>query len=726
MSSRQLRKLREKQDLAALAQREAEGIVNKDDEESDSGAEDYVVKPQKSLFAALGDQGDDDDSDDDGDDDDGNEPETGDDAQTKINAALPSQTSPDVAPKKKKNRGKKKRKGKKGGVSNDKATNNNTALGVPVNNKDGDGDEIDRILRELNMKDSAFAASGSRNARTATEIHKELFSVNSKNLKERTEMIAVFGRDVINATESANTQPPQVRPDGTMTLEDVLRQYARGKLPDITLKRNIFIDGKESWPKSSAEGLMMERVGKQETEACTDYKFVGNSAFNKIKKLFYRTARLGDLGSIIGGVHSFRKFPSTIFSYHVMYLLQCYLIAKDHDKNHAIAADLTQRALFTFGRVSLSSFRKDVENGAARLDFAHPENRWFFLAGYRNIRALVQKGAYRTAFEWAKLLLALQPNQDVYGMNHVIHMLAVRTHQVDWLEAFLGWYKDNEAVAYAPEHAYYRHSLVPGLLQQGKTAEAHEVLRGNIENMPWLYCRLFQVLEIDPAPAIWGVQPPTDIDDLFTEIYVAYGKDLWASPEVKSILRSTALAAKRLDVLETTRVTADLRTTRFIYLENNAELMSRLPNGALAVEPNYDFDPLPPPQAENIFTDPEDSWPWDEAMASHGGNMAALGLEGVNLQNLGGVGDIARQLLGGVFGLGRAAGRPRTDEEAIAALLEADELEARGHDEFYDEFGEEDMHALNAELPARPYQVTVEEVEEEEEEPVGSGAGRER
>ncbi|KAL5615203.1 hypothetical protein BROUX41_005260 [Berkeleyomyces rouxiae] len=719
MSSRQLRKLREKQELEALAQRKADGLVDAEGE-SEEEPEVFVAKPQRSLFAALGDEGDDDDDDDD-------EPEADDEAQnaTAPDTHAPPQPVPEAAAKKKKNRGKKKKKGKKAAAPESKSGKEPDL---------GGGDDIDRILAEFSAKDNSVSPRAQRLG-TGLEANK-LFAINPRNLKERTEMIAVFGRDVITAAASENQVPPQLRDDGTMTLEDVLRTYYKGKLPDVTLKRNIFIDGKESWPKASAEGLMMEKVNDNKHEVWTEYRFVGNSLFNQIKKVFYSMARMGDLGSMIGGL---RSCP-----YHVMYLLQCYLIAKDHDKNHAVAADLTQRALFTFGRVSLSSFRKDVEAGAARLDFARPENRQFFLAGYRNIRTLVQKGAYRTAFEWAKLLIGLQPTKDVYGMNHVVHMLAVRIHQVEWLEAFLAWYKDSDVVEYAPEHAYYRHSLVPGLLKQGRDNEAQEMLLQNIELMPWLYCQLFQALEIDAAPAIWGVQPPSEEDNLFTALYIAYGKDLWNTPEIKATLRATALKAKRADTLEATNVVVDLRTTRFIYLENNTELMGHLPSGALAAEPNYDFDPLPPAQTENIFADPDDSWPWEETRATRGGgggggDVDGLDFGGLNLQNLGGVGDLARRLMGGLFGgaagagagagAGLGMGQGLTDEEAIAALLEADELEAEGlGDEVYDdEFGGEDLEELQG-GPARPFQATVEEVVDDEENedivPVaGAGAG---
>src|SRR4051812_41560915 len=112
---------------------------------------------------------------------------------------------------------------------------------------------------------------------------------------------------------------------------------------------------------------------------------------------------------------------TTIKAYHVSTLLQVSSVAKQ-DQNMALAAELCERALFTFGRVATSAFRQDIEHGHARLDFRRPENRQFWLAGYQYLRSLIRKGTYRTALEWAKLMFALD-RTDPYGMRHYIQFL---------------------------------------------------------------------------------------------------------------------------------------------------------------------------------------------------------------------------------------------------------------------------------------------------------------
>ena len=43
------------------------------------------------------------------------------------------------------------------------------------------------------------------------------------------------------------------------------------------------------------------------------------------------------------------------------------------------------------------------------------------------------KGTYRTALEWAKLILSLDPEGDPYCMRLLIHQLALKAREFNWL-----------------------------------------------------------------------------------------------------------------------------------------------------------------------------------------------------------------------------------------------------------------------------------------------------
>lgn len=211
------------------------------------------------------------------------------------------------------------------------------------------------------------------------------------------------------------------------------------------------------------------------------------------------------------------------------------------------------------------------------------------------------KGTYRTAFEWAKLLLSLDPEGDPYCMRLMIHHLALRAHEFNWL---LDVSESNMPEIWTPpglEHsqaeAYTRPSLGFAALQLREGAKCRELLTDSMRKLPWLFTRLFKELSLDAPPSIWGILPRTDAETLFTEIYVLQTKDLWNTPEATSILMEVAHTIKKIDVhtiptLPNKEMTLDV--ARFVYLDDKPTLMAMTPSNLLHRSNNSDSDPLPP------------------------------------------------------------------------------------------------------------------------------------
>ena len=278
----------------------------------------------------------------------------------------------------------------------------------------------------------------------------------------------------------------------------------------------------------------------------------------------------------------------------------------------ALASELCERALFTFGRVTTSAFRQDLEKGRARIEFRRPENRQFWLAGYHYLKSLIRKGTYRTALEWAKLMYSFD-HEDSYAMRHFIHFLAIRAHESKWLVEFL------EELEQGDEHGdvvYIRQSLVLAKLQMGDSASAREILVAGLKTVPWLYCTLFQELGLDAPPSIWGISPDNDAQQFWIKLYIYQAKDLWNNPQATTLLQEATKSIDKVDksALERHDMTPDLAVVRLAYLEGQTSLLSVAPRELLDRQPNYEFDPLPPPEEENIFTCGEGSrLPWRDA-----------------------------------------------------------------------------------------------------------------
>lgn len=289
-----------------------------------------------------------------------------------------------------------------------------------------------------------------------------------------------------------------------------------------------------------------------------------------------------------------------MLAYHISLLIQVSKIAKDQT-DHALSADLLERALFSFGRASTTLFGTKLSQGKARLDFARPENRELWLAAYQYIKSLLMKGTYRTALEWAKLILSLDPEGDPYCMRLLIHQLALKAGDFNWL---LDVSESEMNEIWAPSYlgrclaaSHTTPSLAFAALQLKESTQCRKLLTDSMQKLPWLFTQLFKELNLDAPPSIWGVMPRTEAETLFTELYVLQTKDLWNTPEATALLMEVAHTIPKVDVnslpkLDNSNLTLDV--VRFVYLDNTPALMALVPSSLLHRSNNSDSDPLPP------------------------------------------------------------------------------------------------------------------------------------
>lgn len=212
------------------------------------------------------------------------------------------------------------------------------------------------------------------------------------------------------------------------------------------------------------------------------------------------------------------------------------------------------------------------------------------------------KGTYRTALEWAKLLLSLDPEEDPYCMRFMIHHLALRCQEYTWLlDVFSSEIVNMWTKAFQPfPHSailHFKPSLVLAALHLRQPTKCRELLFESMQNVPWLFVRLFKELNLDAPPSIWGIEPRTDAEILFTEMYVLQTKDLWNAPEAVSLLMEVAHTIPKVAsdaIPHVNRSEMDLNVVRFVYLENIPALMALVPSSMLHKSNNSESDPIPP------------------------------------------------------------------------------------------------------------------------------------
>lgn len=589
MSSRQLKKLQKQKELLKLQE-----LAGNDEESSEE--EVAPPKPRTSAFAGFAALGGDDD-----DDSDKSDPE-GQGQGQEVAEEQEEEEVPKPAPAKKNKKPKKKKKAKKAETAPSEEKEDKAKGGL---------DEIDLALKELSLKPQPQTTAGHETHANYDVDLARLLSVNFDHLKVINELRAMFGQETIDSVRSQ--EETQARDDRRRNqrrghIDVNMEMYLKGKpgekIPEVVLRKNPFLQGKDFWPRASAGGLKMQAVTDERVEP-TEYRFSHDRSYGLLEMQFYSLVDMMDPMRIVHFVHD--------NPYHVNSLVTTNKVAI-RDSNAALAADLLERALFTFGRVTLSSFRKKLERGVARMDFRRPENRQFWLAGYHYIKSLLQKGTYNTALEWTKLFLSLSPN-DEYGMLNFTHVLAIYAYESEWFIELCNSSYFNSDEYDLPMKDYYRQSCVLAKLLNNDREGALKDLVHGMETLPWLYSSLCSAVNIDTPKAIWGVQPRNDDDALYTELYIHMAKDLWKKErDAIPLLKEAGGLAKKPNLgslLPAQEV--PLSIGRFIYLDNTPELMGLVPPDMLHASPNFDYDPLPPSKEENIFSNEWQEYPWSRS-----------------------------------------------------------------------------------------------------------------
>lgn len=508
--------------------------------------------------------------------------------------------------KKSRKKRKKKGKGKENPPLDDATENAVKASGL---------DEIDAALQALNTNEGSGKGQDKESKNmpesdylAAKQVY-SLLATDTKNLNALNEMKRLFGNAILeedNEAEAPNPGRRRGRGARVLDLGGALAgqnsPVSRGKgLVGLALRRNVFMLGKEEWPKATSGGLGMEVVEKP-WDHTTEYRFVHSAAYQDAQKQFESCVESLDPQRLIqhlqfnrklsNATHTSNQANSQYPAYHISTLLQVSEIAKQQG-DHSVSGDLLERALFSFGRSVHSSFPNALAQGEARLDFRRPENREFWLAVWRYIANLGQRGTWRTAYEWAKLLLSLDPEGDPYQIRLIIDQLALRGGQ---FEQFLSLANTKEW--YAKLWASCPNIQISKALAEHKlkrNTEARRSLETTIMSCPWIFARMFRELNIDDIPrSIWGKQARNEREAFECEVYVTRAKDIWNTPEATSFLvdvvKNVGYAIGKPPQPE--EITLD--EARHILLSGVPPLIGLLPRKYTTMRTRAS-DPLPPP-----------------------------------------------------------------------------------------------------------------------------------
>ncbi|KAL4259391.1 TCF25 family protein [Pleurotus pulmonarius] len=292
--------------------------------------------------------------------------------------------------------------------------------------KKADGDELEQALADLSVKypelqnlaDIPTSRGGKGSTGAADRSLASLLAVSTSHLDAEGEMRKFFGAKVVQASKASSSSSSGARRGGVSAI-------ARSVL---TRPQSTW------WPAKLREGLSIRALTDAEWDARVErhrweggprerwWKVEYSKKYTSVTLAFMQTVLSGDPE---GFWNLQRHLP-----WHADTLLQLAEVYR-HREEYAQAVDFVDRALFTYERSFVGAF--SFTNGMNRLDFDYVENRPFFLAVHRQVIDLQRRGCVRTAFEFARLLLSLDPWEDPHGALFHLDFLALKAGMGSWL-----------------------------------------------------------------------------------------------------------------------------------------------------------------------------------------------------------------------------------------------------------------------------------------------------
>uniref|UniRef100_A0A8D3CXD6 Transcription factor 25 (basic helix-loop-helix) n=1 Tax=Scophthalmus maximus TaxID=52904 RepID=A0A8D3CXD6_SCOMX len=386
---------------------------------------------------------------------------------------------------------------------------------------------------------------------------------------------------------------------------------------------------KDSWPRFSRTGISMTLL--QSKDGIQYFTFEHSRDYQQVQFKFLDAVESMDPNNIVALLQ--------LNPYHIDSLLQLSDVCRIQE-DQEMARDLIERALYSFECAFHPLF--SLTSGTSRLDYLRPENRAFYLALYKHMMFLEKRGCPRTALEYCKLILSLDPDSDPLCMLLLIDFLMLRFREY---QSLLQLYQDLEEqrnLSQLPNFAFSTALCHFHLSQQeDMDPEERDTLRCKADQMlqnalimfPGVLMPLLDLCTVQPdasvtSHAFFGpksqISQPPALAEL-TALYVGRTYNVWREAAVMLWLEeSVQEVLRRVDAKDPLvmdcqnnfnwEIFRKLRKQRYqsaprnihrhILLSEIKEATSSLPL-EVTTQPVMGFDPLPPLDSVISYTRPE-------------------------------------------------------------------------------------------------------------------------
>ncbi|XP_033626213.1 transcription factor 25-like [Asterias rubens] len=452
---------------------------------------------------------------------------------------------------------------------------------INVQDAPEDEDEIDASLRQVNAMLGTLPNGPSEPISTASSSvtidTKAVLAIEHKNLNAENEMRRIFGSMVVRQND----------------------QRRRGRRK--TYQRSTWlVNPKAEWPHIGKTGLSMTQL---ETKG-------GNHFFTLEHSKDYQQVQFQFLDAVESMNPQNLTALLQMHPYHIDTLLQLSEVCK-MSEDRQMAAELVERALYNIECSFHTLF--SLTQGNCRLDYRRAENRAVFLALFRHLEFVGQRGANRTALELCKLLLSLDPDSDPLGVLLMIDHYALRSDQHEFLIRLFSEWEAHKNLSQLPNFAFSVALARYHSNQDDNTTKADAAVQTALLMYPSALMLLLEKCGVQPDAAVkkhpfFSVSSHCNQPKALTQLislYVARNHAMWKVPEVMKWLETNVSAVlQRVDnkepLIKEYQAKRQMRyqgTPRNVYrhilLSDIKDATLSLPP-ELANTPVLSYDPLPP------------------------------------------------------------------------------------------------------------------------------------
>ncbi|XP_007937433.1 transcription factor 25 [Orycteropus afer afer] len=460
-------------------------------------------------------------------------------------------------------------------------------------------EDIDRILERI--EDSSGLV---RPGPPALGARKHVLHVEHRHLNPDTELKRYFGARAILGEQ----RPRQ-------------RQRMHPKSMWLT-------NPKSTWPRYSKPGLSMRLLETKKGRSL--FAFEHSEEYQQVQHKFLAAVESMEPNNIVVLLQT--------SPYHVDSLLQlsdaCRL-----QEDQEMARDLIERALYSMEMAFHPLF--SLTSGTCRLDYRRPENRSFYLALYKQMTFLERRGCPRTALEYCKLILSLEPDEDPLCMLLLVDHLALRARSYEYLVCLFQDWEAHRNLSQLPNFAFSV-PLAYFLLSQQVNRPQHELsaarekasalIRQALTMFPGVLMPLLEYCSVRPDTVVANhpfFGPNAQISQSpalsqLVSLYLGRSHFLWKEPAIMSwleenvheVLRAVDSGDPSVGACESRRRVLYQRAPRNIHrhvvLSEVKEAVATLPPD-VTTQSVMGFDPLPPVDTIYSYIRPERQTPVGQA-----------------------------------------------------------------------------------------------------------------